>query len=179
MTTQSLDLYFAVLRQQFWALEAFLRGVDVGPRSLVVLDIDETCLLNLAYVRPDLQGACERYDDRYPLHTNLNPAIRESLGVFRVLRDRGIPFAFVTARRTDILALTEHNLREEGLGDYAALHTRPDDHQGPVAEYKQACRARLAESHDILCCVGDQLGDLSGAHVGVPFLLSNPFYVAT
>lgn len=170
--------YLAVLRLQCAALEAFLRAAVVGPRSLVVMDIDETCLMNLAYVCDDLLGACMQYDGRYPVHTGLTPLLREVAGVFEVLRERGIAYAFVTARRDSIRALTENNLELEGLGGYVALHTRPDDDDGCVARFKQACRARLARTHDILCCVGDQVSDVSGAHTGVPFLLFNPFYVS-
>lgn len=166
--------YAQVVRRQFCAIAHFLNAAPLKPTDVVVLDIDEVCLQNLMYTNN--QCFAGAFKDRFS--TGITPFLVESTPMFRALRRRGIPFAFVTGRKDAIRTLTEENLLAAGLGGYAELFTCPDAHTGPVAEFKSRCRRVLVDrGHTILCCVGDQLSDLSGPHAGVPFLVFNPFYV--
>ena len=159
-----MSLYANVLIRQFRVIADVIGALDDLPeRPVAVLDIDETCLDNRSHVLGLAQGP--------------NSMIPESAMLFDALRDRDIPYAFVTGRRDDDRTDTIENLRAVGLGEYVALYTMPEDSRD-IASYKEACRRDLETTHglSVVCTVGDQVTDVAGTCTGIPFLLFNPWY---
>ena len=44
--------------------------------------------------------------------------------------------------------------------------------------FKEQCRIEIVEKHNynIICCIGDQISDITGKYTGISFLIYNPFY---
>lgn len=148
-----------------------------GERLAVVLDLDETLLLNWPHMSamdfgyvPDAWTA---WVDKAEA-----PPIEPVRDFYAAARQAGVEVFFITGRRERDRRGTEKNLRAVGCAEYGALICRPDEVKGPTATFKTAARERLVkEGWVIVANVGDQASDLAGGFAERTFKLPNPFYV--
>ena len=137
---------------------------DNGQGGLVVLDVDETVVSNVACVlglRPRDAPA---------------PPIAEMDPLRHVLRQTCTPFAFVTGRTNDLEDVTRADLSRAGWDGFVRLVMPAPESTQPIADFKRDARRDLATIHRLIATVGDQPTDLAGEPLGRPFLLPNPFY---
>eukprot|EP00897_Mesotaenium_endlicherianum_P009314 jgi/Mesen1/8410/ME000471S07727 len=187
---------------------AFYEGLE-GARwrsDLLVLDIDETSLLNLAYYRQHAYGA-KPYDPTSWaawVETARAPPAVPTLQLYRDLQAANWSVAFVTGRPESQRNASKSNLIRAGYSGWAALVMRqaPNNWQAaapPAARarlapgrclgspheanetalvFKSRARERLEQSgYRILGGLGDQWSDLQGPHHGArTFKLPNPMY---
>lgn len=152
------------------------RAPRPGEKLALVLDIDETVLSGLAEMRAmDFGYVPDRWDDwARRADAPAIPALRE---VYRAARARGVAVFYITGRREVLREATAANLRREDLGDFAALHLRPEDFTGLTQDFKIATRQRItADGYTIIANLGDQESDLAGGFAERTFKLPNPFY---
>lgn len=173
-------VYFDILDKQFHAIAQYLEALPVNESDIVVFDIDEVCLVNLMYTNhPRFLDLYEQYDTtKFNSENGLSPLVAQCEQVFDVLAKKRMRYAFVTGRRHRIRQLTIDNLAAVGLSGYDYLYTCPDDFGESMVAFKTACRKDIAsKGNTVVCCIGDQVSDITGDHVGIPFLMFNPFYV--
>ena len=150
-----------------------------GERLAVVFDIDDTLLSNYAhiaalgfgYIPADWEAWIARGDA---------PAIKPMRGVFLAARRLGLDVFLITVREDPReRAVTEANLRREGLGDYTRLIMKST--AGPklaASELKTAVRRALyREGYTIIANLGDQESDLRGGYEERSFKLPDPLYL--
>ena len=155
-------------------------------RPAIVLDIDETALSNWRAFRLNhwariLQGDCNL--ERGPCNIRVWQTMGQSTALVptRRLVDRahqlGVAVFFITGRPTDLRAVTERNLREQGF-TWDGIILLPTDKQFPSgADFKSTERRRLAEQgYTIVLNMGDQQSDLDGGYAERVFKLPNPVY---
>lgn len=152
------------------------RAARPGEKLALVLDIDETVLSGLGEMRAvDFGYVPDRWDD-WARRADA-PAIPVMREVYRAARARGVAVFYITGRREYLREATTANLRGEDLGDFVALHLRPDDFTGLTQEFKTATRQRItADGYTIIANIGDQESDLAGGFAERTFKLPNPFY---
>lgn len=171
-------LYGEIVRQQMETVAHFLRNTTKQDGDIIVLDIDEVCLVNLMYQNDFVHASA--YVDAgggvFNFRTGLNPFLKEFLPVLREIKSQQWNYAFVTGRRENLRQLTLHNLEMVGLGGHVGLHMCDDAYTGTAATFKQACRSAIQAKYNIVCTIGDQIGDIVGENTGTPFLIFNPFY---
>jgi len=142
------------------------RYVPCGNKPLaVVLDADETVLLNLGYEyhearsgMPYNQQVWNRWERTGADRVSPVPGAVDAL---RALRQAGITIVFNTNRQASQAAATEAALAFAGVGPARhgeTLFMSGDDDSG---SRKDARRARIAERYCVLALAGDQLGDFS------------------
>lgn len=127
-----------------WLRDHRARLTRDGQRLAVVLDIDETALLNKA-------GRVHRNVIIHAFYTEL--------------RRLGVEVFFVTARPEQYRAHTLSQLRRLEYDAHAGLFMMPDAGQDPAA-FKRNVRRRLVEQggYRVLANVGDQWTDMSGGY---------------
>jgi 5'-nucleotidase (lipoprotein e(P4) family) len=137
-----------------------------GDRPLaVVLDADETVLLNLGYEyheartgQPYSQDVWNRWERTGAGRVSAVPGAAETLNV---LRAAGITIVFNTNRQAANAAHTAAALDFAGVGPARhgeTLFLQGDDATG---SRKDARRARIAARYCVIAMAGDQLGDFS------------------
>ena len=139
-----------------------------GPRQrpAVVLDIDETALLNLGYEADDSQrsGAYDQKRwDRWEASgvTAVDP-VPGVLDALRAARASGIEVVFNSNRASSNAAATIDALTLAGLGPvvhFQNLWLKGDDATGGSG--KDARRWAISAKYCVIAMVGDQLGDFS------------------
>ena len=147
-----------------------------GNQPIAIFDIDETLLSNQALMRKyNYQLTVEQFHAEVG---NSKPvAIAESRRLLKTMREAGIGIVLITGRKQAVSQKTVLQLQNNGIdaGDYEALYCHNDEKR--PADYKAAIRQQLVDAgHTIVFSVSDQMGDLSGPHVGIPCQLPNPFY---
>lgn len=172
------NLYFKITSNQYDAIYNFLLNYKTNDNDIIIFDIDEVCLLNLMYTNnfyySDLY---EKYDlETFNFTNGLNPIIEESKKIFDLIHRKDINYAFITGRKDRIRELTKENLNKVNLNNYKYLYTCPNDFTEPISTFKNNCRKDISKNYNIICCIGDQLSDISGENTGIPFLIFNPFY---
>lgn len=143
----------------------------------LVLDIDETSLSNWgSLVRLEFGGTPETIADRIDL--GKDPAIPETLGLYRYAVSLGVPVFFITGRHERLRAATEKNLRAVGYEQWEQLFMKPDDYEKKsVIPFKSGARKEIEDKgYRIIVNVGDQYSDLAGGHAERVFKLPDPFY---
>lgn len=146
------------------------------PRLAIVFDLDETLLSNLRHMRAMDFGYVPGLWDEWVAAADA-PVLDPVAAVYRAAREHGVTVFYLTGRREATRAGTEKNLRAAGLGDYAALHCKPDGFTGTTEAFKTATRRQLAaEGWTIIANIGDQASDLAGGFAERGFKLPNPFY---
>ncbi|MBB4153309.1 5'-nucleotidase (lipoprotein e(P4) family) [Sphingomonas jinjuensis] len=141
------------------------RFVPCGTKKLaMVLDIDETVLLNLGY-EADEAGRGGGYDEARWRRWELTGAgqVRAVPGAKQAIdaaRAAGIAVVFNSNRSEASAAATADALKRAGLGEAVPGETLwlRTDGQGSG---KDARRWRIAERYCVVALVGDQLGDFS------------------
>jgi hypothetical protein len=148
-----------------------------GGRLAIVLDIDETVLSNLDHMREWDFGYHPPTWDRWVAAADGTP-IEPMREVFRTARAAGVTVFFLTGRKTSDGPGTVENLRATGMGDYAALHLKPNAYPSTTQAFKtETRRALAAEGWTIIANIGDQQSDLEGGFAERTFKLPNPFYL--
>jgi acid phosphatase len=150
-----------------------------GEEPAVVLDIDETALSNLPYMKAHDFGWDDASWNAW-IAAGEAPALAPVREVFATALRLGVAVFFITGREEPRdRPGTEKNLRAEGMGDYARLIMAPAD--GPKltnAQRKTAARTALErEGWTIIANLGDQDSDLAGGHAERTFKLPDPFYL--
>lgn len=153
-----------------WRLEADLRdSVRSKPRAVIV-DVDETVLDNSPH-----QAKVMLTDTAYPAWWKEwvdKAEARPIPGALKFLKrasSRGVSVFYVTNRSADERAATLRNLRQLGFpdADESNLMTRES------GSSKEVRRTRIAETHDIILLVGDNLGDFAAAFDRLPLETRN------
>lgn len=180
------------------------RFVPCGDKPLaVMLDVDETALMNLGYEYDEaLTGRSfdpQRWDRWERTGAVAVAPMPGAATALRAVREAGVRVIFNSNRQAANAAHTEVALNESGLGP--ARHGDTLFLQGDAApgSAKDPRRALVAERHCVIAMAGDQLGDFSdlfnARSLSVPdrrraaatapfarlwgngwFLLSNPVY---
>ncbi len=155
-------------------------------RPAIVLDIDETSLSNWQAYRLNhwariLQGDCNL--DHGPCNIRVWQSMGKSIAIAPTLRlvDRahqlGVAVFFVTGRPSNLRAVTEQNLRDQGF-TWDGVILLPEDKLFPSGvDFKAPERHRLADQgYTIVLSMGDQQSDLEGGFAERTFKLPNPVY---
>ena len=155
-------------------------------RPAIVLDVDETALSNLPWLRANdygwiVGGPCDLARGPCGFVAWLEMAraepIKPVLELARFARERGIAVFFLTGRPERFRAATEANLSAAGY-EWTAVLLKPDDLATKSAvEFKAAARHKLVEQGYVIAVnVGDQMSDLDGGRAERTYKLPNPFY---
>jgi predicted secreted acid phosphatase len=157
------------------------RWIDIrakrGGKLAMVLDIDETSLLNWKEEKATDFGYVPQLWDAYEASGTADGS-PEILELFRHAQAHGVSVFFITGRREKSRAGTAKNLANAGYSPYVQLVMRPTgDHRKSVVPFKSGARAAIEKKgYDIIVNVGDQLSDLRGGHSERSYKLPNPMY---
>ncbi|VVT03624.1 5'-nucleotidase, lipoprotein e(P4) family [Sphingomonas sp. EC-HK361] len=142
------------------------RFLPCGDKPLaVVLDVDETSLLNLGYEADDSQRGtgydAQRWDAWEKTGGNAVAAVPGVLEAKAVADSVGVTFVYNSNRAAANAGQTAATLTRAGLGP--AAHGSTLWLQGDVGggSGKDARRAAIADKYCVIAMVGDQLGDFS------------------
>lgn len=91
-----------------------------------------------------------------------------------MLKERGFKIIFLSAGDRKQLADYENELKAAGYDTYEKLILRPD--ATPQGPWKFAQRQTLAETYDIVGCIGDLDTDFYGGYTGKIIHLPNYLY---
>jgi acid phosphatase len=184
------DAYDVAVRRVLTRAKSYLTWrAAKGGKLAIILDIDETSLLNWpAIIANDFgyiaDGTCDALP-KGPCGWNAwekraeAKAIGPTLELFNLAKAKGVAVFFVTGRRDtpERRAATETNLKNERYEGWTKLIMRPTDSEGTAQEYKTKERQKIeADGYKIIINVGDQLSDLNGGHAQRKFRVPNPFY---
>ena len=139
---------------------------DCGAKPLaVVLDIDETSLLNLGYEADDSQRTTPydsaRWDrwEKTGIHAvAATPGILEAA---KIAKSSGVTMVYNSNRLADNAAETEATLTAAGLGPVTHLKNLWLQGDEGAGSGKDARRHAIAQKYCVIAMVGDQLGDFS------------------
>lgn len=174
-TNTDISMYKNVLKIQFNNLLDIIKSKSVKKNEHIIFDIDEVCLCNLMYHGIDIKDFGHGL---YNYDTGIIPLNEECKELFIYLHDKDISYSFITGRRDYIRDITIQNLSIVGLNKYTYLFTCPNDYVGSMVEFKEKCREKVTkDGYSIIYCIGDQISDMSGKYIGLPFLIYNPFYI--
>ena len=171
--------FAAVVAQARTWIESRAARTAPGEKPALVLDIDETALSNLPYMKAHDFGWDDASWNAW-IAAGEAPALAPVREVFIAARRLGVAVFFITGREEPRdRSGTEKNLRAEGMGDYVWLLMAPPGGAKPdSATFKTATRAALErEGWTIIANVGDQASDLAGGHAERAFKLPAPFYL--
>jgi 5'-nucleotidase (lipoprotein e(P4) family) len=142
------------------------RFVPCGEKPLaVVLDVDETALLNVGY-EYDQAAQNRAYDpnrwsdfERTGLRTMR--AVPGAVAALQAIRAAGIKVIFISNRSVENVAYTELALDAAGLGPARHLKELFVTGDAPGGSAKDARRALVASRYCVVAMAGDQLGDFT------------------
>jgi predicted secreted acid phosphatase len=163
---------------------------DGDPTKVVVFDIDETALSNIAAMFEDY-AVYESYKQQASA-----PALGPVLAFYKHLYTSNYSVAFITGRDENARDATAANLLAAGYGSecgtghsgevvrsidgpcYVHLYLRQLNDTRLASVYKPAQRQDLlSKGYSLVGSIGDQFSDLSGGHsADTGFKLPNPFY---
>jgi predicted secreted acid phosphatase len=146
-----------------------------GSKPAIVLDIDETSLSNYSAINADnfTFGPASQAEATNEVGT----AIQPTLDLYNDAKSRGVAIFFITGRRENTRAHTEHNLVTQGYTTWNQVILKPDASTDSTVVYKSNARAAIEQQgYRIVANVGDQYSDLAGGHAQAAFKLANPFY---
>ncbi len=155
-------------------------------RPAIVLDIDETSLSNWRAYRLNgwariLPGPCDLEHGPCGIHAwqamSLATAIAPTRALVERARALGVAVFFITGRPSELRAVTERNLREQGYS-WDRVMLLPSDRQfWSGTDFKAPERRKLTdEGYTIVLSMGDQQSDLDGGYAERTFKLPNPVY---
>lgn len=132
----------------------------------IVLDVDETGLLNLGYEASDAQRQAPYEEKRWERWEQTGAdkvsAVPGAVDALQAARREGVTVIFNSNRLAANAAQTEAALNGAGLGPVEhgkTLWLRGDD--GTTSSAKDARRWQIAERYCVIALVGDQLGDFT------------------
>ena len=142
------------------------RFVDcVGKRPAIVLDVDETALLNTGYEYADAASGLpydaarwerwERSDGR------ASGAVPGAVDALKAIRALGVTVIFNSNRTAVNARYTEAALTRAGLGPVRHGETLFLKGDAPGGSAKDPRRAIIAARYCVIAMVGDQLGDMT------------------
>ena len=159
---------------------------DRGGKLAIVVDIDETALSNLPFLRANdfsflLGTSCDL--ERGPCgfggwaQLARAEALKPVLALTRFAKERGVAVFFITGRPERMRASTETNLRAAGY-EWTRVILKPNDMTTKSAvEFKAPERKKIVDiGHTIVVNIGDQMSDLDGGFAERAYKLPNPFY---
>ena len=160
-----------------------------GRKLAMVLDIDETSLSNWEEIKGDDFGYHAKTFNDWVTSAKA-PAIKPTLELYRLARQRGVAVFFITGRRASpsLRDATESNLKAAGFADWDGLVLRPEGDKpcenyanrketSETVCYKASARKKITEDgYRIILNVGDQMSDLRGGYAERAYKLPNPFY---
>ena len=179
--------YYSNLQEAMKNVESYLEALkenlspQLRPIFLIVLDIDETAISTIEYIKSQgldrnekaITEAIEK--STYPIKpilTFYEKAINEGFSVF-----------FITNREASLRHQTTLNLKKAGYIKWDGLIMRPKDFKGNVTEFKQEARKWIRnQGYQIVLNIDDQEsgfkksdseGDVYGSR---DIKLPNPFY---
>ncbi|KAG6669243.1 hypothetical protein I3843_01G221900 [Carya illinoinensis] len=150
-------------------------------KDVWIFDIDETTLSNLPYYAEHGFGA-EPYNSTLFnawVLKGTQPALPESLNLYKKLLSLGIKVIFITGRGESQRNVTTTNLKNVGYHTWEKLILKGSAYSGTTAVvYKSSERRNLVKKgYRIVGNIGDQWSDLLGHHVGNrTFKLPDPMY---
>lgn len=183
--------YAADLNAAYASAQALLanRIARAGDAKLaIVLDVDETALSNLVWLRANdwglmLQGPCPLENDRGPCgflawaERAEGKPIEGALTLVKFAKEKGVAVFFITGRRESMREATEKNLKAAGFAWDGVILQPNDVRVKSAADYKAPERKKIeAKGYTIALNVGDQQSDLDGGAAEVIAKLPNPFY---
>lgn len=134
------------------------------PRA-IVLDVDETVLLNTGYEYSDARGGLsydaarwERWEQSDGRATQPVPGAVEALAA---VRGMGVTVVFNTNRNAANASFTETVLNRSGLGPAKHGTTLFLKGDAPGGSAKDSRRALISQRYCVIAMAGDQLGDFS------------------
>jgi 5'-nucleotidase (lipoprotein e(P4) family) len=139
---------------------------DCGAKPLaVVLDVDETSLLNLGYEADESQrtGAYDqaRWDRWEQTGANAVAATPGILEAAKIAKSSGVTMVYNSNRLASNAAQTEAALTGAGLGPVTHLKNLWLQGDEGTGSAKDARRHAIALKYCVIAMVGDQLGDFS------------------
>lgn len=143
-----------------------------GKPRAIVLDADETVLLNLGYEYADALSArgydparWERWERTGARAVSAVPGAPDALAAIRAM---GVTVVFNSNRSAATAAYSRQAIEGAGLGP--AVHGQTLFLKGDAGggSGKDARRALIASRYCVIAMVGDQLGDFSDRFVGTP-----------
>jgi len=160
-----------------------------GRKLAMVLDIDETSLTNWEEIKEDDFGYHSKIFNDWLAEAKA-PAIKPTLELYNLARQRGVAVFFITGRRDsqDLREATMRNLKAAGFADWEGLILRPQGDKpcetyanrketSETVCYKASARKKItADGYRIIINVGDQMSDLRGGYAERAYKLPNPFY---
>jgi len=148
-----------------------------GSKLALVLDIDETALLNWPEEKETDFGYVPQIWDAWE-KSGKAPASPEILELFTFAKARHIVVFFITGRHESSRSGTAKNLTDVGYGGYEDLLMKPDSyHDKSVIPFKSSARVAIeAKGYHIIENVGDQWSDLKGGHSERVYKVPNPMY---
>ncbi len=171
------DLGAVALKANKYLAKRLNKPAKPGEKLAIVLDIDETALINLPHMMANDFGYQPAVWQRWvasgqakaivPVQVAYDMAVRANVAVF-----------FITARKESERASTERNLRQTGYDTWAKIYFAPDENQEPIRRFKIGSRRQItADGYTIIMNIGDQQSDLVGGYAQRTFKLPNPFYI--
>ncbi len=155
-------------------------------RPAIVLDIDETSLSNWRAYRLNgwariLGGECDLEHGPCGIRAwqamAHATALAPTLHLVERARQLGVAVFFITGRPSELRAVTEQNLREQGFTWDEVILLPSDQRFASGVDFKAPARQRIAaEGYTILLSMGDQQSDLDGGFAERTFKLPNPVY---
>ncbi|CAM0913204.1 unnamed protein product [Alopecurus aequalis] len=149
-------------------------------KEVWVFDIDETTLSNLPYFAKHGFGAKPFNATAfaaYALEASA-PALPETKRLYNKVVSIGVKPVFLTGRTENQRALTEANLRSQGISGWMSLLLKQPGFTGSTVAYKSGERQKLQDAgYVIIGNIGDQWSDILGAPEGTrTFKLPDPMY---
>ncbi|HEY0627502.1 MAG TPA: HAD family acid phosphatase [Allosphingosinicella sp.] len=131
----------------------------------VVLDVDETALLNLGYEYDEAvkgRSYSQEIWDRWERTGADNVApVPGAVTALRAIREAGVKVIFNTNRKAENATFTEIAINQSGLGPARHRDTLFLQGDAGSGSAKDARRALIAERYCVIAMAGDQLGDFS------------------
>jgi acid phosphatase len=148
-----------------------------GSHLALVLDIDETALLNWPEEKKTDFGYVPQLWDEWEKEGKA-PASPEVLELYRFAKARHVFVFFITGRSETSRAGTAKNLSDVGYAGYTELLMKPSSyHAASVIPFKSGARASIErQGYKIIENIGDQWSDLRGGHSERAFKIPNPMY---
>jgi acid phosphatase len=169
--------YDSELKEIISDIKPEFESINVGLKSAVVFDVDETTLSNYKVTKELDFGYVKHLWEEWILKEEAD-AIIPVRDFYNYLVDRGFKIIFITGRKDYQHQATFNNLIKAGYTKFDTLITRnADEYKLSAVEYKSAKRTELtSKGYDIKGNFGDQWSDLEGVYSGIKVKLPNYQY---
>lgn len=149
----------------------------INPNSVIIFDVDDTALYNW-HPAGDFIWSQPPFSQNW--QQKIKPAIKPVLELFNQLRAQGYKIIFLTSRSDNDYENTKHELKSAGYTNFEKLILMPTklafDRNIKTADWKLSVRKELAQTYDIVGCVGDRVADFEGGYAGYEVKIPNYVY---